>query len=61
VDQHIEDLGRRSVQILLHQLAGVDDFSPVHEVLPTQLLLRHSTLEKTSSPRVGKRPAAAPC
>jgi LacI family transcriptional regulator, galactose operon repressor len=44
VDQHIENLGRRSVQILLRQLASVGEFDPVHEVLPTQLLLRGSTL-----------------
>ncbi|MGO9149515.1 MAG: LacI family DNA-binding transcriptional regulator [Acidimicrobiales bacterium] len=44
VDQHIETLGRRSAQLLLHQLAAGGAFVPVHEVLPTQLLLRGSTL-----------------
>ncbi len=44
VDQHIETLGRRSAQILLEQLATGGRFEPVHEVLPTQLLLRGSTL-----------------
>jgi LacI family transcriptional regulator len=44
VDQHIESLGRRSVQILLDQLASASRFEPIHEVLPTQLLMRGSTL-----------------
>ena len=48
VDQHIDNLGRRSVQILLGQLSAVGDFEPVHEVLPTQLLLRRSTLGQTA-------------
>lgn len=42
VDQHIDQMGRRAVRILLQQLAGSDD-GPTHEVLPTQLLLRGST------------------
>ena len=52
VDQHIEDLGRRSVQILLGQLGSGSDFRPVHEVLPTQLLLRGSTIGEAEGPRL---------
>jgi DNA-binding LacI/PurR family transcriptional regulator len=48
VDQHIENLGQRSVQILLKQLASVGEFDPVREVLPTKLLLRASTLGQTA-------------
>lgn len=43
VDQHIDQMGRRAVRVLLHQLAGLADGTPVHEVLPTRLLLRGST------------------
>jgi DNA-binding LacI/PurR family transcriptional regulator len=49
VDQHIEALGQRSVQILLQQLKPGADFLPIHEVLPTQLLLRRSTAGSTSA------------
>jgi LacI family transcriptional regulator len=48
VDQHIENLGRRSVQILLRQLASAGDYRPVREVLPVQLLLRGSTVGRTT-------------
>jgi len=44
IDQHIEELGRRSVQILLGQLTGSGCFEPVQEVLPSQLLVRRSTV-----------------
>jgi LacI family transcriptional regulator len=50
VDQHIEQMGRRAVRILLRQLAGTAD-PPTQEVLPTRLLLRRST-EGGSAPRV---------
>jgi LacI family transcriptional regulator len=43
VDQHIEQLGREAVQILLHQLGCPPGAKPVQKVLPTQLLLRSST------------------
>ena len=43
VDQHIEQMGRRSVQILLRQLGDQAGFTPTREVLSTQLLLRNST------------------
>jgi len=43
VDQHIHNMGQRAVEVLLQQLAGSPDGSPVQEVLPTQLLLRRST------------------
>jgi len=56
VDQHIECLGQRSVQILLQQLAGAGDVGPVHEELPTQLLLRGSTLGTQSGPRLQENP-----
>lgn len=49
VDQHIESLGRRSVQILLSQLAAGPEFEPTHEVLPTQLLLRGSTVGRAGT------------
>jgi LacI family transcriptional regulator len=42
VDQHIEEMGRRAVRILLAQLSDATS-PPSHEVLPTQLLLRSST------------------
>lgn len=50
VDQHIEHLGRLSVQILLRQLASAGEFVPVQEVLPTKLLLRGSTLGQAAGP-----------
>lgn len=59
VDQHIEKLGRRSVQILLQQLGEAGDFLPVQEVLPTQLLLRGSTGGKTAGARQGHEDLAA--
>jgi LacI family transcriptional regulator len=43
VDQHIEQMGRLAVQILLRQLADGASYVPTHEVLPTELLLRGST------------------
>jgi LacI family transcriptional regulator len=43
VDQHIGKLGKRAVQLLLKQIVSSGKFQPVHEVLPTQLLLRDST------------------
>jgi LacI family transcriptional regulator len=43
VDQHIDDMGRRAVRILIDQLAGGQDFTPQRDVLPTKLLLRRST------------------
>jgi LacI family transcriptional regulator len=52
VDQHIECLGQRSVQILLQQLAGAGDVGPIHEELPTQLLLRGSTLREATGPHL---------
>lgn len=42
VDQHIDQMGRRAVQILLRQLTGTAA-APLREVLPTKLLLRGST------------------
>lgn len=42
MDQHIDQMGRRAVQILLHQLAGTGQ-APIQEVLPTKLLLRGSS------------------
>ncbi len=43
VDQHIEQMGRLAVRILLRQLADGAGGAPVHEVLPTELLRRGST------------------
>jgi LacI family transcriptional regulator len=43
VDQHIEQMGRLAVQILLRQLADSGSEVPTQEVLPTELLLRGST------------------
>jgi LacI family transcriptional regulator len=43
VDQHIEQMGQRAVQILLRQLADSASEIPTQEVLPTELLLRGST------------------
>jgi LacI family transcriptional regulator len=42
VDQHIDRMGRRAVRVLLRQLVRRTG-APVHEVLPTQLLVRGST------------------
>jgi LacI family transcriptional regulator len=44
VDQHIGRLGRRAVKLLLKQIVSSGKFQPVHEVLPTQLLVRDSTV-----------------
>ena len=43
VDQHIEQMGRRAVRVLLRQLGGPLNAAPIREVLPPQLLLRSST------------------
>jgi LacI family transcriptional regulator len=43
VDQHIDQMGRRAVQILLSQLAGPVEADPIQQILPTQILLRNST------------------
>jgi DNA-binding LacI/PurR family transcriptional regulator len=43
VDQHIDQMGKRAVQILLRQLAGPPDADPIQQVLPTHILLRNST------------------
>jgi len=43
VDQHIDQMGRQAVRILLRQLGDSAESVPVREVLPTQLLLRGST------------------
>jgi LacI family transcriptional regulator len=51
IDQHIEELGRRSVQILLGQLTGSGVFEPVQQVLPSRLLVRRSTLGAGADPR----------
>ena len=42
VDQHSDRMGRLAIRILLRQLA-MPSYRPVRRVLPTQLLLRHST------------------
>lgn len=42
VDQHIDQLGRDAVHILLNQLQG-SEFTPTQRVLPSELLLRAST------------------
>ncbi len=42
VDQHIEQMGRLAVRILLDQLADVAS-APTRKLLPTRLLLRSST------------------
>jgi LacI family transcriptional regulator len=43
VDQQIDRLGRRATRILLRQLVAGAAAPPVHEILPTRLLLRRST------------------
>jgi LacI family transcriptional regulator len=43
VDQHIDQMGRRAVRVLLRQLGGPLNAAPIREVLPPQLLLRSST------------------
>ncbi|HTW02245.1 MAG TPA: LacI family DNA-binding transcriptional regulator [Streptosporangiaceae bacterium] len=43
VDQHIEQMGRLAVRILLRQLADSASALPTREILPTELLLRGST------------------
>lgn len=42
VDQHIDELGRAAVRILIGQLNN-PEFTPVRRVLPPELLLRRST------------------
>ena len=42
-DQHIDKMGKRAVRILLSQINSPPDVPPVHEVLPTRLVLREST------------------
>jgi len=49
VDQHIDEIGRRAVLLLLKQLRS-ERFVPTRQVLPTKLLLRHST-EGAARPR----------
>jgi LacI family transcriptional regulator len=49
VDQHIDEIGRQGVRLLLKQL-GSERFVPDRQVLPTKLLLRNST-EGTALPR----------
>lgn len=58
VDQHIDQMGQRAVQILLRQLGGLADANPIQQVLPTQLLLRGST-EGWSTAGSAKIPATA--
>ena len=43
VDQHVDEMGRRAVKLLLKQLNGSGPFVPLSEVLPCRLLLRGST------------------
>ena len=43
VDQHVDEMGRRAVRLLLKQLGDTGRFTPVSEVLPPQLLVRDST------------------
>ena len=43
VDQHVDEMGRRAVKLLLKQLNGSGSFVPLSEVLPCRLLLRGST------------------
>ncbi len=42
VDQHIDEIGRQAVRLLLKQL-GSEIFVPTRQVLPTKLLLRNTT------------------
>lgn len=49
VDQHIPQLARRAVQILLQQLRAPRDFRPVHEILTTELIVRRTTLSQRRS------------
>ena len=43
VDQHVDEIGRRAVKLLLKQLSDPGPFVPFREVLPCRLLLRGST------------------
>ena len=43
VDQHVDEMGRRAVRLLLRQLIEPGAFTPFREVLPPQLLVRDST------------------
>lgn len=51
VEQQIEEMGKRAVQILVSQLAELSDPIPRREVLPTKLVLRDSTAVQPSSER----------
>jgi LacI family transcriptional regulator len=42
VDQHIDEMGRRAVRVLLEQL-GSETYAPTRQILPTELLARRST------------------
>lgn len=42
VDQHIDQMGREAVRILVRQL-NTSEFSPTHQVRPTELLIRKTT------------------
>ncbi len=55
VDQHIEEIGRQAVRVLLKQL-GSEKYVPTQEVLPTRLLLRDST---EGPGRLGRGPGRA--
>lgn len=55
VDQHIDEIGRRAVRLLLKQLRS-EGFVPTRQVLPTKLLLRNST-EGAGRPRTRPAPA----
>lgn len=56
VDQHIHQMGRRAVRILVRQLGAGADVEPVHEVLPTQLLPRRSTGASLASRSTDPKP-----
>jgi LacI family transcriptional regulator len=58
VDQHIDRLGQRAVQILLRQLADDGPLRPVQEVVPTQLLVRKSTQAPPRHERPARRRAS---
>jgi LacI family transcriptional regulator len=51
VDQHIDQMGRDAVRMLLRQLSDSGPSVPAHEVLPTQLLLRGSTNDRPTLSR----------
>jgi LacI family transcriptional regulator len=54
VDQHIEQMGRVAVRILLDQLADSTASAPTRELLPTKLLLRSSTEGSAAAHHVGR-------